>query len=110
MEFRYLGFDQQNSRRVYRFERIAKGEPTTRLLISADMALFLQYNVGIQEGPALCAHKLAESPQEPLNGKHELTSDDLLAYANARAAAETRRAEIRSRSGRRKHFGQPGAA
>jgi hypothetical protein len=100
MEFRYMGFDQQNNTRSYRFDRVAKGEPTIRIVMTADLRLFLTHRIGIQEGPALCAHKLAGDPA-PGAGELQLTNDDMLAYAAERAQIEARRAEIRARGGRR---------
>jgi hypothetical protein len=101
MEFRYMGFDQRNNTRAYRFDRVAKGEPTVRIVMTADLRLFLAHRIGIQEGPALCAHKLAGDPDSAASGVKELTNDDLLAYARARALNEAHRAEIRARGGRR---------
>ena len=101
MEFRYMGFDQQNNTRSYRFDRMAKGERTVRIIMTADLRLFLAHRIGIQEGPALCAHKLAGDPAAAASGELQLTNDDMLAYANERAQNEARRAEIRARGGRR---------
>jgi hypothetical protein len=107
MELRYMGFDQKQNRRVYRFDRLAKGEPTIHFAITADLALFLKHGVGIQEGPSLCAHKLTDDLQLLRDGRHELTDDDLRAYANARAAAEARRAEARKFGVRRRPPAKP---
>jgi len=54
MEFRYLGFEQLQNSRAYRFDGVAKGEATRRFVVTANMALFLTYRIGIQEGPSLC--------------------------------------------------------
>jgi hypothetical protein len=104
MEYRYMGFDQRDNTRAYKFDGLAKGEPTVHFVITADLALFLKHRIGIQEGPALCAHKLADGPERAAPGHHELTNDDLLAYSTARAEAEARKAEIRSRGARRRPF------
>lgn len=95
MEFRYLGFDQMQNARAYRFDGLAKGEPARHFVVTADLALFLAHHVGIQEGPSLCALKLAGIPEEGTGQTYELTADDLRAHANARAAAEIRKAEAR---------------
>ena len=108
MEFRYMGFDQQNNTRVYRFDRLTKGEPTIRIVMSADLRLFLTHRIGIQEGPALCAHKLAGDPGSSGSGQLQLTNDDMLAYTTARALTEARRAEVRARGGRRLRPARPG--
>jgi hypothetical protein len=104
MELRYRGFEQKQNKRAYKFERVAKGEPSTKLVVTADLDLFLKHHVGIQEGPSLCAHKLASDLHdtgEPTL-EHELTNEDLLAYASARAAAQARRAESRRAGLRRR--------
>jgi hypothetical protein len=101
MEFRYLGFSQQGSARVYRFDVIAKGEATKHVTITADINLFLAHRVGIQEGPTLCSQKLAGDLQTNFEGEHELTADDLGRYASARALAEAQRAESRRNTPRR---------
>jgi hypothetical protein len=107
VELRYMGFDQAQNKRVYKFDCTGAGKSTTRFVVSVDMVLFLKHHVGIQEGPALCARKLnadfeAEHTGDPVlsNGlpqelTHELTNDDLLAYVAVRTAAEVRRAEAR---------------
>ena len=99
VELRYMGFDQAQNKRVYKFDCTAAGKSTTRFVVSVDMVLFLKHHVGIQEGPALCARKLNadfETVQEGEQGlMHELTNDDLLAYVAVRTAAELRRAEAR---------------
>ena len=101
MELRYMGFDQKQNTRAYRFEGFARGEPTVHFIVTADLALFLAYHIGLQEGPGLCAHKLAAGPQVSGHASLELTDDDLRAHADARAQAEARRAEAR-RSGPRR--------
>ena len=45
MELRYLGFDQAQSRRVYKFDCKAADKSTTRFLVSVDMVLFLKHRV-----------------------------------------------------------------
>jgi len=101
MELRYLGFDQLDNARAYRFDVIAKGEATRQLIVTVDLGLFRTYRVGIQEGPGLCAHKLLADLQTSVEGVHELTIEDLRIYAEARAAAEARKLEARKGGPRR---------
>jgi len=101
MELRYLGFDQTQNTRAYRFEGIEKGEPTLQFVVTADLAMFLKHRIGIQEGPGLCARKLASDVQVPHPENIELTNDDLRAMVDARAVADARKAELR-RSGPRR--------
>jgi hypothetical protein len=108
MELRYMGFDQTQDKRFYKFDHNAKGQPATRLLVSVDMALFLKHHVGIQEGPALCAQKLAADLEAHREGGHALTNEDLLAYATDRAAKEAQKAEARRPSPHRRPSRPPG--
>lgn len=101
MELRYLGFDQLRNARAFRFDIIVKGEATRQAVITADMALFLQHHVGIQDGPTLCAAKLTADLERNLEGEHVLTGEDVRAFGDARAAAEAKRIETRRMAGRR---------
>lgn len=101
MELRYVGFDQLENARSYRFDLMAKGDKTKHFVVTVDLALFRANRVGIQEGPTLCAQKLAADLEKCAEGAHELTMSDLKAYADARAAAEVRRAESRKGGNRR---------
>ncbi|MGH9722381.1 MAG: hypothetical protein ACRD8O_19395 [Bryobacteraceae bacterium] len=102
MELRYMGFDQKLNTRLYRFDRVCKGEPTIRHIVRADMALFLVHHIGIQEGPTLCAKKLSADLDDRRERDHALTNEDLLAYTSARAAVEARRAALRRIGSRRR--------
>src|SRR5690242_12949495 len=86
---------------MYRFERVVKGEPSTRFVITADLALFLAHRIHIQDGPALCAIKLASDLETSCLGEHQLTNADLLAHVTARASAEALKIESRSRRAHR---------
>ena len=101
MELRYLGFDQTQNVRAYRFDVIAKGEATCQCVVTVDLGLFRTHHVGIQEGPSLCAHKLLADLGTGPRGTHELTTEDLRAYADARATAEARKLEARKSGPRR---------
>ena len=101
MEVRYLGFEQQQSARSYRFDVVEKGQPAKRFIVTADLSLFHTHGVGIQEGPALSASKLVADLESDFAGAHELTGEDLLSYVNARCLAEARRAEMRKAPRRR---------
>jgi len=96
MEVRYLGFDQQQNAREYRFDVIEKGRPTRRFTVTVNLALFLTHRIGIQEGPALSANKLTADLERNFDGVHELTEDDLRSHVNARSRAEAERAEMRN--------------
>ena len=100
MELRYLGFDQKLNTRTYRFKGVTGSDPAAYFLVNADLRLFLLHRIAIQEGPTLSASKLASDLQNPASESHELTDQDLCAFATARALAEAQKAESRRRSAR----------
>jgi len=107
MELRYMGFDQKQSTRTYKFDGVANGQPTLHFLVTADLALFLAHRIGIQEGPTLCASKLSTAPAPAVDTNLVLTNDDLRAHASARSMAEARKAEARRTGVRRRPPTQP---
>jgi hypothetical protein len=103
VELRYLGFDQNQNTRTYKFDRLSKGEPPAHFAVIADMTLFLKHRVAIQEGPSLCARKLSSDLESLAEGEHHLTNDDLQAYVSARADADARKAAQRKAVPHRRH-------
>jgi hypothetical protein len=101
MELRYLGFDQLQNARGYRFDVVTKGDPIRHFIVTVDLALFRTHRVAIQEGPSLCARKLAADLEKGTDGTHELTTEDLQAHADSCAAAEARKIESRKGGTRR---------
>ena len=95
MEIRYLGFDQRENSRVYRFEMRTDGRLTKQVSVSADIAVFRNHGVGIQDGPFLCGNKLTADLERGWDGEHELTAADVQAYANGKALADAQRAATR---------------
>jgi hypothetical protein len=95
--FLYTGFDQPKGVRHYKFSAVAHGQATIEFIVSVDMALFLKYRVGIQEGPGLCLRKLAQAIpiSSPMQG--HLTEGDVVAYVSDRAAVVARNLERRGR-------------
>lgn len=106
MELRYMGFDQAQNTREYRFDGIAAGEIVKHFVISVDVALFVKHRVGMQEGPSLCLRKLSADLEAPARLCHQLTNDDLGVYASALAAAAERKASSR----KSRNFKRPAAA
>lgn len=95
LQLRYMGFDQTESIRAYRFQRAAPGEATKTFIVTTDLALFRKHRVGIQEGPALCLQTLAAHlavadsiPRPPL--PCALTDQDMLAHLASRPAPAKR--------------------
>ena len=101
MEIRYLGFEQKQNSRAYRFDVREEGLPSRQLTVIADMDVFRTHRVGIQEGPILCGSKLSADLERGWQGEHELTVGDMRAYVASRSAAEAQRAEMRKHSRRR---------
>jgi len=101
VEIRYLGFDQRQNSRVYRFDVRVDGRLTKEVSVSADMAVFRNHRVAIQEGPVLSGNKLTADLERGWDGEHELTAADVRAYADAKALADTQRASNRKAPRRR---------
>ncbi len=101
VEIRYLGFDQSQNSRVYRFEIRTDGALTKEVSVTADMAVFRHHSVGIQEGPFLSGNKLTADLERGWEGEHELTATDVRAYADAKVLADAQRAGARKAPRRR---------
>ena len=91
IHIRYMGFEQTEGIRTYRFEGALPGEETKTFVVTTELALFKKHRVGIQEGPALCLHLLlAELDGARAAGwppsQRGLTDQHILAYAASRPA------------------------
>ncbi len=104
VEIRYLGFDQRENSRVFRFDVHSGGRSIKEVAVTADMVLFRDYRVAIQEGPFLCGNKLAADLERGWDGEHELTAADVRAHADGKALADAERASAR-KAPRRRHGG-----
>ena len=104
MEIRYLGFDQTQNSRVYRFDVRIDGGQINQVSVAADIAVFRNHSVGIQEGPLLSGNKLTADLARGWEGEHVLTAADVRAYADAKALADAQRA-----GARKAHRHRPGA-
>ena len=101
VEIRYAGFDQRQNSRVYRFDVHTDERVTKQVSVIADIAVFRNHGVGIQEGPFLSGNKLIADLKRGWEGAHELTSADVRAYADAKALDGVQRAGARKAPGRR---------
>ena len=108
MEFRYMGFDQDQNTRSFKFDVVFKDRPAYRLVVAADLLLFVKHGIGFQEGPALCARKLSSNQEGVRQSHHQLTNEDLLEFASARTAAQERKAALRKLGFRRRAAAAPG--
>lgn len=105
LDVRYIGFDQAQGVRKYKFAAVADGQSARRFIVTVDVALLLKHHVAVQELPALCLRKLvADLEASPESRPHELGNDDLLAFALSRAAAAQRK---RSKPGFDRHRHSP---
>ena len=95
MQLRYMGFDQAKNIREYKFDGVAAGETAKHFAVSADLALFAEYRVGFQEGPALCLKRLSADLETLQQLPHELTSGDMADHVSAQAAAAERKTSSR---------------
>jgi cold shock CspA family protein len=92
VQLRYVGFDQDQHTRSFRFHAIVAGEPTRDYAVTADVRLFQKHHVGIQEGPALCARilmaQLALAGVERPRSMHAVLAEkDLVAHVASRVVA-----------------------
>jgi len=95
VEIRYLGFDQRENLRVYRFDVQTGGRPMKEVSVTADMVVFRHSRVAIQEGPFLSGNKLTADLERGWDGEHELTVADVRAHTDAKALANAERASAR---------------
>ena len=98
MKLRYMGFDQHDNTRAYKFDGFENGHMMVQFVVTTDLTLFLKHHVSIQEGPDLCARKLNADLAGLGQQDHELTNDDLLAFATARADEQAHKAEVRRKA------------
>jgi hypothetical protein len=112
VEIRYLGFDQRENSRVYRFDVRTDDRLTKQASVTADMTIFRSHSVAIQEGPSLCGLKLTADLERGFEGDHELTADDLRAHTDNLALLIAQRAGARKPPRRREptEAQQPGSA
>ena len=95
MEIRYIGFEQGQKFRVYRFDVRTDGRVTQQASVTTDIAVFRNHRVGIQEGPLLCGSKLTADLERGWDGEHELTDADVRSYVDAKALAHSRHVSAR---------------
>jgi hypothetical protein len=94
MQLQYLGFDQLENIRQYRFDGITRGAETRHFLVDADLALFAKHGVSMQEGPVICLRvlnaELGSTAGQP-NVSRRLGDDDMLRYLSTRPVPAVRK-------------------
>lgn len=101
---RYVGFEQNQSLRAYRFDRRSPGEETVTFVVTADLTLFAKHRIAIQEGPSLCLRLLMtglDSPDAPgtLPLRCALSEQDLLMHIARRPVPPPRRRPVARKPG-----------
>ena len=81
---RYVGFEQVQGIRSYKFERNWPGDDTETMVVTTDLALFTRHGVPIQEGPALCMRLLEAEVEAGRDLRRALTEKDLITFLAAR--------------------------
>jgi hypothetical protein len=84
---RYVGFDQAESIRSYKFERTPPGEEMKTVIVTTDIALFTRYRVLLQEGPGLCLRLLETESAKRCESRFALTENDLMTFLAGRLGA-----------------------
>lgn len=107
MNLQYLGFEQSQNQRLYRFAQRMIGRPAKLLFVRADLVFFSACKVNLQDGPILCARKLETRPILPIDKACDLTEEDFRAHAALRDRAEQERAASRKRFRNRLPVRQP---
>ncbi|HEX4275012.1 MAG TPA: hypothetical protein VHZ74_06640 [Bryobacteraceae bacterium] len=110
MQLVYMGFTQEANLRCFHFERIvtqprlANLPKIVQFTLKADMALFTQHHVPVQEGPAICLRILtdtlsASGESEVVPSSYAVTTEHLSTFVSARASvAEAKAARRKPRA------------
>jgi cold shock CspA family protein len=102
MRLRYIGFEHRGNMRSFCFERLVPGQQPQAFAVEADLLLFQQYQVHIQEGPALCLQMLSVGLQaegDPQSFvKCALTGQDLASFLARQPVRGTRHGARNTRS------------
>jgi hypothetical protein len=99
LQIRYVGFDHLNGSRAFHFDVLNESGAKTRYTVEADLRLFPQHGVVVQEGPALCARKLNFNLANGITEGHELTANDLRSHILLSAAEQQQRASAKRGKG-----------
>ena len=102
MQLVYMGFTQEASLRCFHFQRVLTQSGLSNLprvvqfTLKADMSMFMQYRIPVQEGPAICLQILTgvlegsdENAQAPVS--YAVTTEHLSSFVSARTTSEEAR-------------------
>ena len=109
MQLVYMGFTQEASLRCFHFQRILTQSRLTTLprmvqfTLKADMSLFMQHHIPVQEGPAICLQILTDTlagsdENEIASASYAVTPEHLSTFVSARTTlAEAKAARRKPR-------------
>ncbi len=109
MQLVYMGFTQEASLRCFHFQRILTQSRLTNLpkvvqfTMKADMGLFMQHHIPVQEGPAICLQILTDAligsdENEIASASYAVTREHLSTFVSARTTiAEAKAARRKPR-------------
>jgi hypothetical protein len=97
MQLLYMGFEQAKNVRDYIFHKVERGEETRVFVVSTEMSLFLEFRLGLQEGPILCLRTLAAEietlgPARLPPPRHTISAQDIQAYLISRPTPGAKKA------------------
>lgn len=107
MEFVLTGFRHDENVREYAFQGISDDHKRAEFTVCVDLATVRRYGIPLQELPLLCRRLLEERENRKPSAALTFTEQDMLGYANVRAARQ-REAEQKKRIARR-HIPSPQA-
>ncbi len=102
MQLVYMGFTQEAGIRCFHFQRVltqarlANAPKIVQFTLKAEMSLFMEYRIPVQDGPSICLRILTDA----LAGIEEttvapasfaVTTEHLSSFASARTATEEAR-------------------
>ncbi len=109
MQLVYMGFTQEASFRCFHFQRILTQSRLSNLpkiaqfTLKADMSLFMQHHIPVQEGPAICLQILTDTlagadENEVASASYAITKEHLSTFVSARTlVAEAKAARRKPR-------------
>jgi hypothetical protein len=109
MQLVYMGFTQEASLRCFHFQRVLTQSRLTNIprivqfTLKADMSLFMQHHIPVQEGPAICLQILTDTlvgsdENEIASTSYAVTKEHLSTFVSARTTiAEAKAARRKPR-------------
>jgi hypothetical protein len=96
--FRYVGFDQADSVRTFRFERQFTGQPPEPFSFSAKLALLTKHHISFQDARGMCSRLLTLELHSDAAFERTLTDEDIMADAEFRRGPESKRQKRAARA------------